>query len=200
MTACPLLVDTAWLEEHLGAPGVRVLDASWYLRAEKRDRFAEFEAAHIPGARYFDIDRIADTSDPLPHMFPDAATFARMVGELGVGNADHVKRLLHWIRTWDAELANAAAREGEKAAKGDRAPTFCKAALLSGPPGARVHLGGEARVEASDYARGRLLELGSARGAATYGERAFCTYLAQEHQVCPEKPEPSPEPTPEPKS
>ena len=90
MTACPLLVDTAWLEEHLGAPGVRVLDASWYLRAEKRDRFAEFEAAHIPGARYFDIDRIADTSDPLPHMFPDAATFARMVGELGVGNADHV--------------------------------------------------------------------------------------------------------------
>jgi len=88
--AVPLLVDTAWLAERLGDPAVRVLDASWYMPAEKRDPKAEYRAGHIPGAGYFDIDAIADKGDPLPHMFPDADTFAREVGRLGVGNRHHV--------------------------------------------------------------------------------------------------------------
>ena len=54
------LVSTDWLDAHLRDPDLRILDASWYLPAMARDAKAEFEAGHIPGARFFDIDEIAD--------------------------------------------------------------------------------------------------------------------------------------------
>lgn len=85
-----VLVPTAWLAEHLNESDLKVIDGSWYLPAENRDPRAEFAEAHIPGAVYFDIDTIADTSSPLPHMFPDAAVFAAAVGALGISNADRV--------------------------------------------------------------------------------------------------------------
>jgi len=78
------LVSTDWLAAHLG--DVRVVDASWYMPNEKRDATAEFEAAHIPGAVFFDIDAIADHSTTLPHMMPKAEDFARAAGSLGIGN------------------------------------------------------------------------------------------------------------------
>ena len=84
------LVGTAWLAERLGSPGMQVLDASWYLPAEQRNAKAEHAQAHIPGAAYFDIDAICDRGNPLPHMFPTAEQFARDVGQLGIGNSDHV--------------------------------------------------------------------------------------------------------------
>ena len=55
-----LLVSTDWLAAHLGAPDLRILDASWYLPDAGRDPRAEYDAAHIPGARFFDIDEISD--------------------------------------------------------------------------------------------------------------------------------------------
>ena len=55
------LVSTQWLADHLGAPDIRILDGSWYLPGDPRDPRAEFDNAHIPGARFFDIDEIADT-------------------------------------------------------------------------------------------------------------------------------------------
>lgn len=82
------LVSTEWLAAHLD--GVRVVDASWYMPNEKRDPAAEFEAAHIPGAVYFDIDTIADRSTDLPHMLPTPEDFAKAVGALGIGNGDMV--------------------------------------------------------------------------------------------------------------
>ncbi|MBM3490258.1 MAG: 3-mercaptopyruvate sulfurtransferase [Alphaproteobacteria bacterium] len=84
------LVSTAWLAQRLGQPGIRVLDASWYMPTEERDPKAEHAGAHIPGAVYFDIDAICERTDPLPHMFPTADQFARDVGALGVGNDHHV--------------------------------------------------------------------------------------------------------------
>jgi thiosulfate/3-mercaptopyruvate sulfurtransferase len=85
-----LLVSPEWLKEHLGDPKVRIVDASWYLPAQGRDARAEHDAAHIPGAVFFDIDRIADRSTALPHMLPAAAQFARQVGALGIGSGDAV--------------------------------------------------------------------------------------------------------------
>ena len=85
-----VLVSTEWLAEHLQAADLKVIDGSWYLPAEKRDAEAEYAAAHIPGAVFFDIDTIADTASALPHMFPDAAVFAAAVGGLGVSNRDRV--------------------------------------------------------------------------------------------------------------
>jgi thiosulfate/3-mercaptopyruvate sulfurtransferase len=78
------VVSTAWLAEHLGDPDLRVLDATWYMPHLRRDARAEFDAAHVPGAAYFDIDAIADPSQGLPHMLPDARTFGEAVGALGI--------------------------------------------------------------------------------------------------------------------
>jgi thiosulfate/3-mercaptopyruvate sulfurtransferase len=84
------LVDTAWLAAELDKPDLRVLDASFYLPTEGVDARARFTAGHIPGARFFDIDEVADTETDLPHMLPTAGRFARMVAALGIGNADRV--------------------------------------------------------------------------------------------------------------
>ena len=84
------LVETDWLTVNLESAGVKIVDGSWYMPAEQRNPAAEFEAAHIPGAVFFDIDAIADTSIALPHMLPDAEYFAQRVGALGIGNDDHI--------------------------------------------------------------------------------------------------------------
>jgi thiosulfate/3-mercaptopyruvate sulfurtransferase len=84
------LVSTAWLAERLGEPGLRVLDASWYLPALRRDARAEFHEAHVPGAVYFDIDAVSDRKSGLPHMLPDAAAFGEAAGALGIGDGDRV--------------------------------------------------------------------------------------------------------------
>ncbi|SKA38011.1 3-mercaptopyruvate sulfurtransferase [Consotaella salsifontis] len=93
MTAKPsIVVDCDWLKANLSAPDLIVLDASWYMPAENRDPAAEFEQAHIPGARRFDYDRdIADLSSPLPHMMPSPAVFEERVRALGInGNSQIV--------------------------------------------------------------------------------------------------------------
>ena len=84
------LVSTQWLAAHLSAPDLRVLDGSWHMPQARRDPRAEFLAAHLPGAVFFDIDGIADHATPLPHMLPTAEAFAEAVGALGVGAGDRV--------------------------------------------------------------------------------------------------------------
>jgi thiosulfate/3-mercaptopyruvate sulfurtransferase len=80
------LVATEELAGLLGAPDVRVVDATWYLPTLGRDARAEYAEAHIPGAVYFDIDDIADETSPLPHMVPSAAKFSARVRSLGLGD------------------------------------------------------------------------------------------------------------------
>ncbi len=84
------LVSTEWLAERLDAPDLVVVNGSFYLPALQRDAAAEYLAGHIPGAVRFDIDAIADHSNPLPHMLPSAAEFARAVGALGISDADTI--------------------------------------------------------------------------------------------------------------
>jgi thiosulfate/3-mercaptopyruvate sulfurtransferase len=83
-------VSTAWLGAHLADPDLRVVDGSWHLPTLKRDARREFALAHIPGAVFFDIDAIADTSVALPHMLPSPETFAGAVGTLGIGDGDRI--------------------------------------------------------------------------------------------------------------
>ncbi len=90
MTTLPgPLVSPAWLAA-ARAPGLVVIDATIYLANEGKDAAALFEAAHIPGARFFDIDRVVDPAATAPHMLPSAADFAAAVGALGIGNGDAV--------------------------------------------------------------------------------------------------------------
>lgn len=84
------LVSTEWLAEHLRAPDLRVVDASWYLPALKRDPKREYAERHIPGAVYFDLDDISDTNDPLPHMLPPPEKFASRMRRMGIGDGNRV--------------------------------------------------------------------------------------------------------------
>lgn len=84
------LVTTDWLAGRLDDSNIAIIDASWHMPATGRDAMAEFRERHIPGAAYFDIDKIADTSVKLPHMAPGEDVFARSVGALGITNQQHV--------------------------------------------------------------------------------------------------------------
>lgn len=80
------LVTTDWLAAELGKPDLVIFDATKYLPNENRHGLTEYRAAHIPGARYFDIDEVADPDTDLPHMVPAPGRFAKLLGGLGVGN------------------------------------------------------------------------------------------------------------------
>ena len=85
-----LLVSTGWLAEHLGARDLRILDASWYLPGSGRDARAEYEAGHVPGARFFDVDEISDDRSDLPHMVPPIEKFVARMRGLGIGDGHRV--------------------------------------------------------------------------------------------------------------
>lgn len=80
-------VTTDWLAAHLTDPNLVVLDGSWHMPNAARNAQAEYLAGHIPGAVFFDIDGVADTSTDLPHMLPAPNDFANMVGALGISDS-----------------------------------------------------------------------------------------------------------------
>jgi thiosulfate/3-mercaptopyruvate sulfurtransferase len=84
------LVSTGWLGEHLDAPDVVVLDASWHLPTTGRNARQEFANAHIPGALFFDIDELSDTSSLYPHMLPAPEKFSSRMRKMGVGDGKKV--------------------------------------------------------------------------------------------------------------
>ena len=84
------LVSTEWLADHLKDPDLRIFDASWYLPDMGRDGKAEYDAAHVPGARYFDLDDISDHRSELPHMAPPPEKFISRMRAMGVGDGHQV--------------------------------------------------------------------------------------------------------------
>lgn len=84
------LVSTEWLAAHLQDPDLRILDASWFMPDDGRDARKGYDAAHIPGARFFDIDEISDTRSPLPHMAPPVEKFISRMRAMGVGDGHQV--------------------------------------------------------------------------------------------------------------
>ncbi len=84
------LVSTDWLADHLSAPDITVVDGSWYLPDAGRDPKTEYLEGHIPGAVFFDIDDIADTDNPLPHMLPRPEKFASRMRKMGIGDGQRI--------------------------------------------------------------------------------------------------------------
>lgn len=84
------LVTTEWLARNLAEPDLAIVDSSAFLPTDGRDPVAEFAEGHIPGARFLDINRVADRSNPAPHMLPSAAEFGAAMTELGVGRDDRI--------------------------------------------------------------------------------------------------------------
>jgi thiosulfate/3-mercaptopyruvate sulfurtransferase len=86
----PFTVDADWLQKRLGEPGITIVDASWYLPAQKRDARAEYQAAHIPGAVFLDQDAVSDPDSTLPHTLATPQYFAQFVGGLGISADDTI--------------------------------------------------------------------------------------------------------------
>ena len=84
------LVSTQWLAEHLDDPDLVPVDCSWFMLSFGRDGRREYLAAHIPGARFLDIDEVNDHSHPAPHMLPRSADFATAMERLEIGSADRI--------------------------------------------------------------------------------------------------------------
>ncbi|MPL60702.1 3-mercaptopyruvate sulfurtransferase [bioreactor metagenome] len=84
------LVSTEWLAAHLQDPDLRILDATWFMPDDERNARKGYDAAHIPGARFFDIDEISDTRSPLPHMAPPVEKFISRMRAMGVGDGHQV--------------------------------------------------------------------------------------------------------------
>ena len=79
-------VAVEWLAEHLGRPGLVVLDGSWYLPTSGRDPSDEFLEGHIPGARFFDVDDCSDPDSTLPHTLPSPERFSACAEGVAVTN------------------------------------------------------------------------------------------------------------------
>jgi thiosulfate/3-mercaptopyruvate sulfurtransferase len=99
------LVSADWLKGELGKPDLVLFDATYYLPPEGKDARALFDAGHIPGARFFDINEVADPETDLPHMAPTPGRAARLLGQMGVSNDARVvfydqKGLFSAARGW----------------------------------------------------------------------------------------------------
>ena len=86
----PFVVSPEWLVKHLKDPGLSIIDASWYLPAQNRDARAEYDAAHIPGAIFFDQDAVADPDSDLPHTLPSPTIFEQHVSAMGISRDDTI--------------------------------------------------------------------------------------------------------------
>ncbi|QQO29392.1 3-mercaptopyruvate sulfurtransferase [Klebsiella pasteurii] len=84
-------VAADWLAEHIDDPEIQIIDARMAPPGqEQRNLNAEYQAGHIPGAVFFDIEALSDHTSPLPHMMPRAEAFAVAMRELGVSNDKHL--------------------------------------------------------------------------------------------------------------
>ncbi len=84
------LISTGALADALADPDLRILDASLAPIGSDLDPRAGFAAAHLPGARFFDIDAHSDQQRGLPHMLPGPGAFATAVQGLGIGDGMRV--------------------------------------------------------------------------------------------------------------
>ena len=86
----PFVIDADWLQQRLETPGISIVDASWYLPAQKRDARAEYDAGHIPGTVFFDQDLVVDPDSDLPHALPSPQVFSQYVGSMGISADDTI--------------------------------------------------------------------------------------------------------------
>ena len=106
------IMSSEWLAAHLNDPDVRIFECTMYLQygadgVTARNARPEFDAGHIPGAGYFDLQ--GDLSDQSPDSFrfamPSPDVLAAKLGEMGIGDGHRVvlysRDTLQWsTRVW----------------------------------------------------------------------------------------------------
>ena len=85
-----VLVSTDWLALQLADPDLRVVDASWHMPGSRLSARDEYGRAHIPGARFFDIEEIADARSELPNMAPPPEKYMSRMRALGIGDGHQI--------------------------------------------------------------------------------------------------------------
>ncbi|WP_199555567.1 3-mercaptopyruvate sulfurtransferase [Sandaracinobacteroides hominis] len=84
------IVSAEWLKSELSKSDVRIVDATLFLPEHNRNSKAEFEAAHIPGAVFLDLEEVTDPSSGLPLMLPRPEKFASRAQALGLGDGSRI--------------------------------------------------------------------------------------------------------------
>lgn len=84
------IVSAEWLKGEYQKSDVRLVDATLFLPAHERNAREEFEAAHIPGAVFLDLDEVADLNSGLPHMLPTPEKFASRAQAMGLGDGSRI--------------------------------------------------------------------------------------------------------------
>ncbi|HWK35035.1 sulfurtransferase [Sphingomonas sp.] len=149
------LVSTQWLADAIGAPDLRIVDATYILPEYGRDAAAEHRAAHIPGAVFAPFKSVSDPDSPLPNTLPSADAFAAAASALGLSTDDrivvydnsphHSAARMWWllrlfgatrVAILDGGLAKWTA-EGRPVAGGDAAPAPGRFAATRGDGGVR---------------------------------------------------------------
>ncbi len=95
-----VLVQTDWLAAHLDDPELRIFDCTTHLRRAQSSTTtpyqivsgrAEYEAEHIPGAGFLDLQgELSDNTVKLRFMLPRAEDFAAAMSRHGVGDGSRV--------------------------------------------------------------------------------------------------------------
>jgi thiosulfate/3-mercaptopyruvate sulfurtransferase len=150
--AMDTLVTAEWLKEHLGEPGLVIIDATVLVESDASGNMrsingrANYESGHIPGAVFGDLmGDLSDADSPLQFGLPTPEKFAAAMSALGVGDDSRVV-------IYDAMGSSWAARVWWML----RWIGFDRAALLDGGLKAWTAAGGELSTELVDRAPGAL--------------------------------------------
>ncbi len=84
------LVTTEWLENELGASDLRIVDATKLAPDLGRNAREEYEAGHIPGAVFMDLDELIDSNSDIENMAPPPEKFASRMQTLGLGDGSRI--------------------------------------------------------------------------------------------------------------
>jgi thiosulfate/3-mercaptopyruvate sulfurtransferase len=105
------LVTAEWLGEHLGDPGLVVLDCTVTVEQTEDGDFQivngrpSYQAGHIPGAGFADLmAELSDTDSPYEHDLPTPEQFAAAMGALGVGDGTRVVLYDNYNSSWAARV------------------------------------------------------------------------------------------------
>ena len=85
-----LFIEPKALMEKLDKTNLKIFDATFYLPDSGLIAEDEYQKEHIPNSTFFDINKIADPDNTLPHMIPSKDLFSKMMQNLGLNNDDEI--------------------------------------------------------------------------------------------------------------
>ena len=85
-----LFIEPSTLMAKIDNINLKILDATFYLPDSGLIAEEEYKKKHIPNAIFFDINKIADPNNSLPHMIPSKDLFSKMMQNIGLNKDDEI--------------------------------------------------------------------------------------------------------------